>query len=394
MALIFVGGLAEGLPRRRGPFVFYYGPSRAPFAFHYESSLSEEALAWYSQFDLLITHDPLPRDQVNRLHAAGTKLLFYEWSVAFYESRATKWQRSLRSHRQADLLNEVPLTGATGSTTSAAWYFDPASPEHEFGRARDIARRIEEAGYDGVFFDTTTVDSVHPEARKEYERRHPETPYDAAFSRFLVQLRKRLPNAVLFTNQGYRKAAYYLPYVDWDLTESVITGPSNGLHQLRPWNDPADPWSSSHFVMRTEIEPIAARYPHVRFGHLNYADGSSPETIRLVVAAAQLFGGDGYVVAPATAEEIDPIYFRNPGKPVSLRFDGADGKTAYRFFEHGLIAVTAANEEITIRNIQRKTMRDHVTGELTCGDVITIPAAAGGPRAFFFDYDESSRCSS
>ena len=356
---------------------------RAPFAFHYQPVLSDEALAWYSRFEILVTHDPLPREQVERLHAAGTKLLLYEWSVAFYDARATDWQRSLH---KAILLNDAPLTGGVGSPTAGAWYFDPDAPEHEFGRAIDLARRIHEIGYDGVFFDTTTVESVHPAARKEYEQRHPDTPYDAAFARFLIQLRRKMPSGILFTNQGYRSAPYYLPYVDWDLTESLITRSNH----LRAWNDPEDPWNSIQFVMQTMIEPVAARYPHVRFGHLNYVDGANPDAIRVVAAASQLFGGTSYVAAPNVAEEADPIYFRNPGKATSDLVD-REGKAAYRFYENGLIVVTSAPTEITIANPHGRGLRNHFTRELVCGDSITIPAAARGPRAFFFDF-ESSDC--
>ena len=358
---------------------------RGAFAFHYGSSLTREGLQWYSQFDLLVTHDPLPRDQVDQLHTAGTRVLFYEWAVAFYESRATDWQRSLLSTRNEDLLNQAPLTGASGSSTSGAWYFDPASPHHEFDRATEIVGRIEANGYDGVFFDTTTVENVHPEARKEYERRHPQTPYDLAFSRFLIQLRQKLPKGIIFTNQGYRSAEYYLPYADWDLTESLVTWPRNGSYQMRPWNDPADPWNSIHFLMRNGIAPAAARYPNVRFGHLNYISQPSPETIRLAVAVARLSGGEGYVAAPSTSEEIDPVYFQNLGRPISALVDRPDGMSTYRFFEHGLIAVTAAAEKIVIDNPGEKGLRNRFTGETICGDVITIPAAPGQPRAWFFD---------
>lgn len=360
-------------------------PGRAPFAFHYGPNLSAEALAWYARFDVLVTHDPLPRHQVDQLHAAGTRLLLYEWSVAFYESRATEWQRSLVA-RHGGLLNTHPLTGGAGSATAAARYFDPNSPEHEFGRTEDIIRRLNETGYDGVFFDTTTFQNVHPEARKEYELRHPHTEYDVAFSRFLAQLRTRLPRVILFTNQGYRSAASYLPYADWDLTESLITGPSNGTYQLRSWNDPADPWNSVHFVMRKMIEPVGAEYPHVRFGHLNYVTTASPEAIRVVVATGHLFGGHGYVVAPTLGQEMDPIYFRNPGKPVSSRFDSWDGKVAWRFFENGLIVVTAAPEEMTLNRLPRNALRNVVTGEVICGNSVTLPPSTGQPRAYFFDY--------
>jgi hypothetical protein len=357
---------------------------RPPFAFHYAPSLSDEALEWYSRFEMLVTHDPLPAEQVERLHAGGTRLLLYEWSVAFYESRATEWQRSLIEMRARDLLNEKPLTGFAGSPEAGAWYFDPASPEHELGRAEDLARRLQDANYDGVFFDTTTILNVHPEARAEYEKRHPETPYDAAFSRFLRQLRRTLPRAILFTNQGYRGAEHYLPYVDWDLTESLITRPVNGSFAPRQWNDPADPWNSIDFVMETMIEPLGERYPHLRFGHLNYVSGSDREAIRLVVAAAQLFGGEAYAASSSPAREIDPIYFRDRGTPMSDRIDLAGGNAAYRLFDRGLIAVTAASEPVTIP-LPKKGARDHFTGQLFCGERLTLPPAGAVPRAYFFD---------
>jgi hypothetical protein len=384
LATFFLASDVAGQVRSRIRAVNTRNHSRGAVAFHYAPSLSAEALAWYSRFDVLVTHDPLPREQVAELHAAGTKVLFYEWAVAFYGSRATAWQRALFADGR-NLLNHTPLHGGAGSETAAAWYFDPMSPEHELGRAEEIVRRLRDTGYDGVFFDTTTVASVHPEARAEYEIRHPHVPYDAAFARFLSQLRSRLPSGLIFTNQGYRSAEHYLPYVDWDLTESLITGPQEGSYQLRSWNDPALPWSSTYFVIRTMIEPLAARYPHVRFAHLNYASGSNAETVRVVVAAAQLFGTDAYVAAPTTAEEVDPIYFRAPGKPVSPRQESANGQAAWRFFENGLIVVTAAPHEISIPQISGKRVRTHVTGELHCGDTILIPAATHGTRAYFFD---------
>jgi len=340
--------------------------TRGAFAFHYEPSLTPQALEWYSRFAVVVTHDPLPRAQVARLHEAGTKVLLYEWSVAFYESRATRWQRSLiKTHA---LLNRTPLTGGAGSPTAAAWYFDPASHRFASARAADLARRVRDHDYDGVFLDTTTVESVHPDARAEYERRHPDTPYDVAFAHFLVQLRSKLgTGGVIFTNQGYRKPEFYLPYVDADLSESLITRPVGGVYKVRPWNDPADPWNSIHFLMQTVIAPLVAQYPHVHFSHLNYADGADPDVIRLVVAVAKMFGGDGYVAAPVPADEADPIYFREFGKPLSPVID-VNPQVSYRIFEHATIAISAAREPVAID-----------------GTEIRLPATDGTPHAFFFD---------
>lgn len=356
--LLMSAGLAQGAEVKRGAF-----------AFHYAMPLSDEELEWYSRFDVLVTHDPLPRTQVRRLHAAGTQLLFYEWSVAFYDSRATRWQRSLLKDGRRNLLNDVPLTGGAGAVAAAAWYFDPASPDYARARTSDLAHRLKVSGYDGVFFDTTTFASVHPGARSEYMRRHPDLAYDVAFSKLFVQLRRKLPRVLIYTNQGYRSPENYLPYVDADLTESLITRPGAGTYEVRPWNDSSDPWNSISFVMRSVVEPLEGRYPRVRFLHLNYTGTrESGGVIPLVFAVAKLFGGDGYVASNVNANERDEIYFRDFGKPLAPRVELANGDVAYRVFERGIIAVTASRNPVAIDALN-----------------ITLPATSGTPGAFFFD---------
>jgi hypothetical protein len=137
--------------------------------------------------------------------------------------------------------------------------------------------------------------------------------------------------------------------------------------------------------MERMIEPVAAKYPHVRFGHLNYATGS-PAAIRVVVAAARLFTGDGYVAAPSVQDEIDPIYLRNWGKPVTRRFDSKDTKASWRVFEHGVIAVTSSTEPVVIENDTARALRNIETGEISGDRKITIAATQGEPRAWFFEY--------
>lgn len=376
-ALTLTASLLAACSREEAP------SRRGAFAFHYAPSLSDEQIEWYSRFEILVTHDPIPSGQVQRLQSAGTKLLLYEWTVAFYDSLASPWQKSLLARRNQVLLNNTPLTGALGSSTAGAWYYDPASREHHIQRAIQLARKLETTGYDGIFFDTTTIESVHPEAQKEFATRHPGLPYDAAFSRFLARLRKEIGNGIIFTNQGYRRPQYYLPHADWDLTESLITRPAGSSYELRPWNAKDDPWNSIFHIMREEIQAVTTRYPNVKFGHLNYIGEPSPETIHVIVATAQLFGGEGFVAAPSLSAEIDPIYFRIPGAPASKRVDTADGTASYRFFDNGLIVVSASTSPVIIETGQG--YRDHLSGELHCGETITIPPSSGEPRAFFFD---------
>jgi hypothetical protein len=366
-------------------------PRKGAFAFQYAPRLTDEQLAWYSRFAVLVTHDPLPGEQVRVLHEAGTTLLFYEWSVAFYESRASAWQRTLLLGAKGKLLHARPLHGGVGSTAADAWYFDPAADDFAAARAEDLVQRLDASGYDGVFLDTTRFESVHPDARREYARRHPDLSYDAAFARFLAALHTRLGTRPLFTNQGYRSAEHYLPHVQWDLTESLITRPHDGRARLRPWNDPQDPWNSILHVLRTMIEPVARHYTNVHFAHLNYIDAPAPEAIRVAVAAAQLFGGEAYVAAKTLADERDGIYFRDPGIPTAPRVDWPEDAGSHRFFDRGLIAIGASQTAMSI-DTNGRTFRNHFTGEIVCGGVVIIPPSPAGPTAWFFDDGDASEC--
>jgi hypothetical protein len=160
-----------------------------------------------------------------------------------------------------------------------------------------------------VFLDTTTEQSVHRDALAEYRRRHPELAYDAAFALFLKALRSEV--RVILTNQGFRAAEHYLPYADYDITESLITRPAGEGYVLRATHDPADPWNSIDVIMRELIAPAARQYPQVKFVHLNYIEAFDARRIEEIVAIARGQGHDAYVALPdVTRTAIDGVYFR------------------------------------------------------------------------------------
>lgn len=340
------------------------GEARGGIAFHYATPLSARELEWYSRFEVLVTHDPLPRAQVDALHARGTRLALYEWAVAYYDSLRTLWHD--RQPRTA-FLNQRPLRGHLGSSDADAYYYDPATPEHARGRAQMLARRLRTLGYDGIFLDTTTLHSVHPEARAEYERRHPELSYDEAYARFLRALRAE-GMSVIITNQGYRAADHVLPHVDWDVTESLITFPRGGTFVLRPWNDPDDPWNSTKFLMRNLIAPVRKKYPRVRYAHINYLDEVEPSRIAEVVGIARLFDAGAVVAAPGTARTIaSDLLLLDLG---ALKKEGP----SYRVFERGFVAYNPSARPLRVSN--REAYEDAVTGQRIGGTIVVPPRAA------------------
>lgn len=315
---------------------------RGAFAFHYDTPVSEVQLRGLARFNIIVTHEPLPRAQVDALHAKGTKLLLYEWSVAFYDTRASAWQKSLIGTDA--LLNATPLRGGVGASDADAWYFDPATDAQRVERAQKIAGTLRDIGYDGIFLDTTTAESVHPDALAEFRKRHPRDDYDAQYARFLARLRRELGRKLIFTNQGYRSPDHYLPYADWDLTESFITYLQKGRFVVRPWNDPRDPWNSTRYLFEHLIAPAHAKYPRVRFAHLNYADApdeSDQSIVRRAVATAKMFDGDAYVAAVDS-----DLYFLDLGKPNGPRVDVGDA--SYRKFTKGMVAVNGGRVPLVI----------------------------------------------
>jgi hypothetical protein len=285
---------------------------RGAVAFHYATPLTARQLAWYSKFDVLVTHDALPLPQVTALHARGTRVVLYEWAVGFYDSLATPAQKRWIADRRG-LLNGRPLRGGIGSPDADAWYYDPGSREHVEERPRLVAKKLRALGYDGLFLDTTTAESVHPEALAEYRHRHPEVSYDAAFARFMKNLRGELgARGIIVTNQGYRQADTLLPWADYDVSESLITHPVGGKFVMRPRKDAGDPWKGIDFLMQQLIAPAKKKYPLVRFVHLNYVDALTSETVKTIVRIARAHGDEAFVTLPSLASEggdRDP-YFR------------------------------------------------------------------------------------
>jgi hypothetical protein len=298
---ISVAALAAGASERRGAV-----------AFHYATPLTPSQLAWYSRFDVLVTHGRLPPAQVAQLHARGTKLVLYEWAVAFYGSLAAPWQKQWIADRRG-LLHLYPLRGGVGAPDADAWYYDPASREHVEERPRLLAQKLRAIGYDGVFLDTTTAESVHAGALEEYRLRHPDLDYNAAFARFMKNLRRELgAKGIIISNQGYRAADSLLPWVDYDVSESLISHPVSGKYVMRPRKDAHDPWKGIDFLMRKLIAPAKEKYPRVRFIHLNYVDALSPKAVEGIVRIARMHGDEAFVTLPSLAREgsDDDAYFR------------------------------------------------------------------------------------
>jgi hypothetical protein len=200
------------------------------------------------------------------------------------------------------------------------------------------------SGYDGFFFDTLGFEQLPAAAQQAFARRHPGADYNRCQGQFLAALRRRMPaGTLIFTNQGYRHAAEFLPHADLDLTESYFTFLSGSRTRMRPWEAIRTPM--------VELVLAAQRqFPDVRFVHVNYAAAPAEGAAVYSYAAAKLFGHESYLIVPGdSASEEHDVYSADLGKPLTAGYeeDAAAG-AVWRRYEFGAVAIHAGARPFVI----------------------------------------------
>jgi hypothetical protein len=332
-------------------------PRRAPVAFHYAAQFGKLERDWYSRFELLVTGGILAANETQALLDSGCRLIAYEWSSAFYPGDAVSarasWQAAVMARGSSWILNPSPVGGGAAELGRAAIWYDFADPEFRSQRAAHVAEQVREAGYAGVFLDTLGFEQLPAALQKVFATRHPDLDYEVCQAEFLKQLRVELGSSgILFLNQGYRKADLFLPYADYDLSESYFTSTTGVGTRFHPWHDSAHPWDGMRVPMDQLVAAPARKFPTVSFVHLNYAEGPSAEIRRAVAysyAAAKLWNQHSYLVARNSSDEQDNIYFSDLGQPVDPIYrEESEPGLAWREYENAYVAINSGSRPATI----------------------------------------------
>ncbi len=353
--------------------------TRGSFAFHYSARLSAEELAWLRRFDLVAVGSVLPADQVASLKRSRSRLFLYEWLTGFYldvrrpPRGAGSWEVYVhRSHGEWLLNHRRPDPGPDNH--GRAYYYDPFHRDLELAWAARLARKLRHAAYDGVFFDLAGSPWVPEDLRQIYAARHPDMPYDEALGGFLRSLRHMKPDALLFTNQGYRRAPVYLPLADFDLSESVMTSYAGGA-PITVFVDGKGlvetretfyrPWDEIRQVVDSIAADVARYNPRARIFHLNYVNSLHrptgqtavvrgqpypivrPEVDRPAIyygyVAARLWGHESYSPPEGSALVRDEVYFTDLGQPLGASWEERDGLVR-RHYEKGIVVLNPSLE--------------------------------------------------
>jgi hypothetical protein len=326
-------------------------------AFHYSAIFSEAQLSWYARFKMLVTGGVLSREQSQALQDRGCKLVAYEWASGFYpgdsSSAEPSWQKTVMSHPEW-LLNSQPVGGGAAAPGRTAFWYDFSNLQLVDARAAYLAERIRANRYAGLFLDTPGFEYLPAVIQQAFTQRVPGVDYNQAQGAFFAKLRQYLGSGIIFLNQGYRHAEHFLPYADYDLTESYFVASTGTGTQLKPFHDPATPWQSILTPMEQLVMPASQKFPRVRFVHLGYAAGTQEQMnrgVRYNFAVAKLWNHDGYLVAPELGGEQGEVYFNTLGKPVTRSYVyEADKRVAWREYEGGVVAINCGPASASILN--------------------------------------------
>ncbi|MGI8958203.1 MAG: hypothetical protein ACR2IV_00255 [Bryobacteraceae bacterium] len=331
-------------------------------AFNYAAKSPLADLQYFARFDVVVTGAILSADQLHVLRSGNAQLVVYQWSSAHYPGEGgpaeRAWQEMLKAHADTWLLSRDPVGGAAAAPGKTAFWYDFGNSDLISALAGHIGALVQKNNYQGVFLDTLGFYSLPAQLQREFRTRHQTRDYDRCQGSFLSKLREVLgPNVIIFTNQGYRRAEFFLPHADFDLIENSCTiMKSGGKTGFRKWFEKGAEWESIEVPMNQLIMPASRAYPRTRFVHINYVEGDQGTCERgagYSYACAKLWNQISFAAPPGVQRAIrSDLYFNNVGEPLSSSYEEDKGAgVAWRRFQNGVVAVNSSSKVYRISSL-------------------------------------------
>jgi hypothetical protein len=331
-------------------------------AFNYAAISPIADLQYFAKFDVLVTGAILSAGQLRPLRSGNTQLVVYQWSSAHYpdegDAAERAWERTLRTHAREWLLSPEPVEGGAAAPGKGALWYDFGDAAMSAAFSEHIRALMEQNAYHGVFLDTLGFYSLPEPLQHEFQKRHPALDYNRCQSEFLSKLRSVLgPEAIVFTNQGYRKPEFFLPHADLDLIENSATLlTSGGATVFRPWFKKGAEWDSIEVPMTNLVVPAGRLYAQARFVHINYVQGDESTCERAAqysFACAKLWDQLSFAAPPGVQRAIrSSVYFSDLGDPVTPSYEeDREAGVAWRQYQNGVVAINSSKKAYRIAGL-------------------------------------------
>ena len=377
-----------GIPTRKGEYATGGTGGEYP---------DEAEMEWLSKFKIVHAgniEEPLLPDDMAYLRQNGVKIIMADdWLPAGYyypDGNNTPFMEWVYENRYEVTLNPdgpFPHCEENGYDWRE-YYFDFARDEMVNHRVGYIVNGLKSAGYDGIFFDWGNGLFLEEEGYETinatYNSRHPGIPYSQAAANFLAELRDAYPGLVMENNQGFREAEYYLPVLDYDMTESYVTSDgyygkklyvegygltevpqtvyypvsdseftgslNDTLYYLNYLAELRNEYGGEHFKKTVYMNYAAPEFVFAgrENGHDVYRPAIPKNAIYFGYAVAKLVNQISYTEVPwnHTCERCD-VYFYDLGEPLGSNYEKVDGGYV-RYYSNGFVVAGEWKNEADI----------------------------------------------
>ena len=325
-----------------------------------------------------ITHQILQKKGIFKIkhHIA------YDWMPAFYyytEGKNRKFIHHLYKNRDKTTLNpKGPYIHCKENNYNWCqdYYYNFGDQAVLDAKINDLITNMKKKGFNGLFFDWASggyiLDKEYKTVYENFKKLNPKKDYFRMVGNFYKKLKER--GIFVVTNQAFRKDAYLLPYISYDMTESYITTDKEIAKKIqiknKGWVDkiPVTNYfpiyensksikDSLQFIdLLTKYKKKYKKYGFKNFIYLNYLAPKFKKTqspslyemqkpkngIYFSYAMAKLTDNFVYAEVPYDHKlERDDVYFYNLARPLGkyyIKLDAIDGYV--RFYQNGFVLVS------------------------------------------------------
>ena len=375
-------------------FLFAFPMKKGDFATIdiYDNSQIE----WANKFKMVDVGGLYDDRIIKRLKKLHNIKLGYDWLVAIYfytEGENTTFVRDLYKNRNKFTLNpKGPFLHCKRNNYSwcKEFYFNFGDEKVIEKKVNYLIKNLKEKQFSGVFFDWASgsyiLEKEYKPIYQQFKKLNPNKNYFEMISKIYKSLKEK--NILFVTNQAFRQHKYLLPYIQYDMTESYITGveykknrimiENKGIVEKVPITNyyPIDNKSLKatlfYIDLLTKYKRKYKKYGFKNFIYLNYLAPEYKKVSELMPLYKEIIPKNGIFFSYAMAKLTDNIvyaevssnrklerndlYFYDLGKVKGKTYQEIEKGIYIRYYENGFVLVSDVfqKDKIIKLNLKRE----------------------------------------
>ena len=367
LIIIFLTTFLSAFPMKKGDFATID---------IYDNSQIE----WGKKFRIVEVGGLYDSKIIKKLKKLNNVKLGYDWLPAFYfytDGENKKFIENLYKNRNKFTLNpEGPFLHCKRYNYfwCKEFYFNFGDKEVIQKKINYLIKNLKEKQFCGIFFDWASGSYILEKEYKPIYQQFKKLNPNKNYFKMISEIYKTLKEKQIFfvTNQAFRQHKYLLPYIQYDMTESYITGikyikkrvmiKGKGVLEKIAVTDYYPIKNNSlkatlfYIDLLTKYKQKYKRYGFKNFIYLNYLAPEYKKIYQIPPLYREITPKNGIYFAFAMAKltdnivysevsnnkklEKDPIYFYDLGEVKGENYQQLEEGIYIRFYQNGFVLVS------------------------------------------------------